>query len=55
MKTYEEHQAAIKDELKGFGFNVHHHQDRKLNAILEVLIEIRDMLAENRANERSSD
>lgn len=52
MKTYEEHQAAIKDELKGFGFNVHHHQDRKLSAILEVLTEIRDLLAERKVDQR---
>jgi hypothetical protein len=44
MKSYEQHQDAIKEELKGFGFTVYHHSDRKLSAILEVLIEIRDLL-----------
>lgn len=46
MKSFQEYVEAIKKELSGFGFNVHHHQDRKLTAMLEVLTEIRDQLVE---------
>jgi hypothetical protein len=50
MRTLQQILAQIKDELKGFGFNIHHHSDKKLEAILEVLIDIRELLIEQNKN-----
>jgi hypothetical protein len=40
MRSLAETRDAMAKELKGSGFNVHHHQDRKQDAVVEMSADI---------------